>query len=487
MRNSLIFKLTGAFLLVIAIGALVVSILTSQATRGAFNVYTTRSSQVWAERLSGYLSEFYAQTNTWQGVNAFLESGLTAEMLPGSGGNQNSEFPGRGMGSGNKFFGGNSFFPGLRVILADADGVVISDSDNQILGTALSAKNMQLGTPIIVNDAQVGTLLVTPEDFTNSNTLAGEFIDSVNKAIISSAAISALIALVLGAVLLIQIIRPLRQLKNAAASIAGGDLSQRVEIRSQDELGQLGETFNQMAENLAKSESQRRNLVADIAHELRTPLAAIQGTLEGVQDGVFPMDEEQIAALHAETTLLNRLVGDLKLLSLAEAGQLSLNKVDTAVAGLMTQIVERSRPQAELKHIHLESEISQDLPSIMVDTDRITQVVTNLIGNAVNNTPVEGIITLQVAANPEDSGLMVSISDTGPGIEPAELPYIFDRFYRTDKSRLRNSGGSGLGLAIAKQLVEAHGGTIRAESPVQIDEDGHGFGTKVTFTLPYHQ
>src|SRR5574340_617783 len=241
MRNSLIFKLTGAFLLVIAIGALVVSILTSQATRSAFSVYTTRSSQVWAERLSGYLTDFYAQSNSWEGVNIFLESGLAAEIMPGSGGGQSTEFPGRGLGSGKQFFGGNSFFPGLRVVLADAEGIVLSASDNQILGTILSAKKLQVGTPIMVNDALVGTLLVTPEDFNNSNTLAGEFIDSVNKAIINSAAISALIALVLGAVLLIQIIRPLRQLRSAAASIAGGDLSQRVEIRSQDELGQLGE------------------------------------------------------------------------------------------------------------------------------------------------------------------------------------------------------------------------------------------------------
>lgn len=476
MRNSLIFKLTGAFLLVIAIGALMVSVLTSQATRDAFSVYTTRSSQVWAARLSGYLSDFYTQSNSWEGVNAFLESGLTMEMLPGAG---------RGMGSGKQNFGGNSFFPGFHVILTDAGGVVISDSDNHLLNTVLPERELQAGIPVLVDDTQVGTVVVRPEDFSNSNTLAGEFIASVNRAIVSSAAIAALIALVLGAALLLQIVRPLRQLNRAAASIAGGDLNQRVDIRSQDELGQLGATFNQMAENLSQSETQRRNMVADIAHELRTPLAAIQGTLEGVQDGIFPMDEEQISALYAETTLLNRLVGDLKLLSLAEAGQLSLTTVETDISALMAQIVERSRPLAEMKKIRLEASVEPNLAPVKVDTDRITQVVTNLIGNAVYYTPDGGKITLQVAAVPAESALQISVSDTGPGIDPADLPQIFDRFYRTDKSRSRNSGGSGLGLAIAKQLVEAHGGRIWAESPAYQDADGRESGTKVIFTLPY--
>lgn len=484
MRNSLIFKLVGAFLLVIAIGALVVSVLTSQATRDAFSVYTTRNGQIWAARLSDYLRDFYVQSNSWEGVNAFMESGLAGEILPGSGSSQPGDFPGRGMGSGKQFFGGSSIFPGMRIILTDASGVVISDSDNQLLGNELSEREVQAGTPVIVNDIVVGTVLVTPEDYSNSNTLAGEFIDSVNQAIISSAAISALIALALGAVLLIQIIRPLRQLKTAASLIASGDLNQRVNIRSQDELGQLGATFNQMAENLTKSEAQRRNLVADIAHELRTPLTAIQGTLEGVQDGVFPMDDEQISALYAETTLLNRLVGDLKLLSLAEAGQLSLNKGSVDPSTFIRQIIERSRPQAEMKSIRLKPDIPPDLPPITMDSDRINQVISNLIGNAIYYTPAGGIITIQAAVEPDKKVLQISVSDTGPGIDAADLPYIFDRFYRTDKSRSRNSGGSGLGLAIAKQLVEAHGGTIWAESPVQLDEEGRGYGTKVVFTLP---
>lgn len=488
MRNSLIFKLLGAFLLVIAIGALVVSFLTSQATREAFSIYTTRSGQVWAGRLTEYLVNFYSQSNSWQGVDAFLASGLSTEFVPpGAENGELSQNQGHGPGSGRQFIGANAFLSGQRLILADADGVIISDSDNELVGRLLSAEEIQAGTAIIVNDARVGTLFVTPEDFTNSDTLAGEFMSSVNQAIISSTVISSLIALLLGALLLFQIIRPIRQLKDAAEAIASGDLNQRVNIRSKDELGQLGTTFNHMAEHLTSLELQRRNLVADIAHELRTPLTAIQGTLEGVQDGVIPMDEEQIEALYAETTLLNRLVGDLKLLSLAEAGQLSLYKASTDIPALCSTIVERLKPQAEEKGIHLEAHFDQDLSQVVVDSDRIKQVITNLIGNSLYYTPPGGTITLQVISNENDSGLQVSVSDTGPGIDPEDLPYIFDRFYRTDKSRSRNSGGSGLGLAIAKQLVEAHGGTIRVESPLLMDGVSEPHGTKIVFSLPYDQ
>ncbi|MHB0922402.1 MAG: sensor histidine kinase [Bellilinea sp.] len=485
MRNSLIFKLMGAFLLVIAIGALVVSVLTSQATQDAFNLYTTRSGQVWAGRLTEYLAEYYSQTNGWAGVDAFLESGLTAELMPGAANNPANESQGHGLGSGRQFFGANSFLAGQRLVLTDAAGLVISDSENELVGKNLSKDEIQAGAAIIVNDARVGTLFVTPEDFTNSDTLAGEFINSVNRAIISSTIISSLIALLIGALLLFQIIRPIRQLKNAAEAISSGDLNQRVAIRSQDELGQLGTTFNQMAEHLTSLENQRRNLVADIAHELRTPLTAIQVTLEGVQDGVIPMDEEQIAALYAETTLLNRLVGDLKLLSLAEAGQLSLNKTSTDLHALFLQLVERSKSQAEGKAIRLETSIPQELPKLMVDADRITQVVTNLIGNAIYYTPTGGTISMHVSARDDQNLLEVSVSDTGPGIDPEDLPYIFDRFYRTDKSRSRNSGGSGLGLAIAKQLIEAHGGRIWAESPVVMAGVSEQYGTRIAFTLPY--
>jgi two-component system sensor histidine kinase BaeS len=262
-------------------------------------------------------------------------------------------------------------------------------------------------------------------------------------------------------------------------------LNQRVAIHSHDEFGDLGKTFNQMAASLSEAETQRKHLVADVAHELRTPLAAIQGTLEGMQDGVLALDEEQVTALYSETMLLNRLVGDLRLLSLAEAGQLKLEKQPADLAGLIKQAVEGIKPQASQKEITLDADIPAGLPPISVDTDRITQVMNNLIGNALRYTPQAGNITIKAGQlHGESRSIQISVTDSGPGIDPGALPYVFDRFYRADVSRSRESGGSGLGLAIVKQLIEAHGGTVKALSPVFNGDGGKSYGTQIIFTLP---
>ena len=487
MRNSLIFKLLGAFLLVIAIGSLVIAVLTSQATRNAFNLYTTRSGQIWAQRLAPDLADFYARADNWNGVDAVLQSELGTQAIPVGMGQ------GRGFGQGQQNANnGMTLAPASRagvagmeqrLILADEKGIVIGDTQAELLGKQLSASELIYGAAIFVKNNLVGTLVVAPNDLHNSNTPASEFLASVNQAIISSAIIAGLIALILGSILFLQIIKPIRQLKKAATAIASGDLNQRVVIRSRDELGELGLTFNQMAESLANAETQRRHLVADVAHELRTPLAAIQGTLEGMQDGILPLDEEQVAALHSETMLLNRLVDDLKLLSLAEAGQLKLERQETEPGILFQQIVERVKPQADQKNIRLELDLQGDLPVVWMDSDRITQVLNNLIGNALRYTPESGIIKVQGSFLPSTNSLEVSVSDTGQGINPKDLPYVFDRFYRADKSRNRSSGGSGLGLAIVKQLVEAHGGNVRAESPIYQDQKQQGYGTKISFSL----
>jgi two-component system OmpR family sensor kinase/two-component system sensor histidine kinase BaeS len=484
MRNSLLFKLLGAFAIVIAIGALVVSVLTSNATRSAFSLYTTRSGQIWAERISQYLADYYSQSNSWQGVDAVLKSDLSGEIMPGGNENRAGQGQGRGTSGGWQNFSGSMFLIEQRLILADATGTVLSDSSDLLVGQKLLPEDLESGTAVTVHSEQIGTLIVTPDNLTNRNTPAGEFLASVNRAIITSAVISGLIALIVGALLFVQIIRPLHKLRGAAAAIASGDLQQRVNIQSQDELGELGTTFNRMAENLTNAENQRRNLVADVAHELRTPLAAIQGTLEGMQDGILPRDDSQVAALYAETTLLNRLVGDLRLLSLVEAGQLELHQQLVDPTTLILQIAERMKPQANQKSIDLEVSLPPNLPTLTVDSDRITQVLSNLIGNAIRYTPPNGVISVHADA-PAGSGLLeISVSDTGHGIDPADLPYIFNRFYRTDKSRARSSGGSGLGLAIARQLVETHSGRINAESPIYQDKNGVGYGTRVIFTLP---
>lgn len=479
MRNSLLFKLLGAFLLVIALGSIVISLLVSRATGRAFNIYATRNGLLWSQRLAPALADYYSLNDSWQGVDALLKSALVVDHM--STVSEGMMGQGRGSGAGQQNFVMNMVEQ--RSILADAQGWVISDSLDELVGKQLPLIELKKGTPIYVNQTLVGTIIITPVDQLNADSPSGVFLRSVNRAIIGSAILAGLIAVILGASLFSQITSPLRQLNKAATAIAKGDLEQRVNIQSKDELGELGQTFNQMAANLSRIEAQRQSLMADVAHELRTPLTAIQGTLEGMQDGILPRDEEQLSVLLAQTTLLNRLIEDLRLLSLAETGHLKMEFGEIDPQTIKQQLSEQIKPLVEQKGISLEVVVPSGLPKIFGDPDRIFQVLSNLISNAARFTPQGGVIRVEVTAPVGSSLLEFSVSDTGSGIAAEDLPFVFDRFYRADKSRARASGGSGLGLAIVKQLVEAHGGQVRVESPIHYDENNKGFGTRFTFTL----
>jgi two-component system OmpR family sensor kinase/two-component system sensor histidine kinase BaeS len=278
--------------------------------------------------------------------------------------------------------------------------------------------------------------------------------------------------------------RPLADIIAAADAVAAGDLSVRVRTGFRGELGRLATRFNRMIAELERAEEQRRNLTADVAHELRTPLHIIQGNLEGILDGVYQPTPEHLAATLEETRLLARLVDDLQTLSLAEAGQLPLHPVTLSVAGLLSDVVTGFANQAAEQGVALQVADPRDLGELelVADPDRLDQVLSNLVANALRHTPSGGRVTLSAAPLPGGElmpgGARLQVADTGAGIPPEDLPYIFDRFWRGDRSRVRSAGaGSGLGLAIAKQLVQAHGGQIHAESQP-------GQGTVFTIDLP---
>jgi signal transduction histidine kinase len=271
---------------------------------------------------------------------------------------------------------------------------------------------------------------------------------------------------------------PLADVMTAADAVAEGDLSVRVEVpqHSSGEFERLAKSFNRMVEELERSDQQRRNLTADVAHELRTPLHIIRGNLEGVLDDVYEPTDEHIQATLEETQQLSRLVEDLRTLSLAEAGQLPLVWEPVDVAELLADVCTSFSGQAEAAGIDLRVEIEGDPPTVTGDVVRLDQVLGNLIANAIRHTPAGGSITLK--AEPIKDGVRIRVSDTGEGIPADDLPYVFDRFWKGDRARTRASGsGSGLGLAIARQLVNAHGGTICVESEI-------GQGTTFTIELP---
>jgi signal transduction histidine kinase len=276
-----------------------------------------------------------------------------------------------------------------------------------------------------------------------------------------------------------RIATPIADLMSAADAVAEGDLSVRVKEPSHgpEPFGRLVRSFNHMIEELQRADQRRRNLTADVAHELRTPLHIIQGNLEGILDDVYEPTEEHISATLEETSALARLVDDLRTLSLAEAGQLPLVWETVEVSDLLADVCTSFSGQAEVAGVDLTCTMDDSMPvAIMADVGRLDQVLGNLVSNALRYTPAGGHIALR--AKTADGGVCITVSDTGAGILSEDLPYVFDRFWKGDRSRTRaGGGGSGLGLAIARQLVQAHGGRIAVESTV-------GQGTTFTIDLP---
>lgn len=266
---------------------------------------------------------------------------------------------------------------------------------------------------------------------------------------------------------------PLDDLYNASERVASGDYSVRVEEKGPPEIQSLMKSFNSMAERLQVNDQQRRNMLADISHELRTPITVIQGNVEGMLDGVYPTDETRLRSIIEETQILSRLVDDLRTLSLAESGALHLKREPTHLAALIRDAVSGFETLIQEKEIRLETSLENG-EDAMIDPQRVREVLTNLLSNALRYTPRGGEVKVRLteATVGEERNVTISMEDSGPGIEPQLLPHIFERFYKSS-----DSGGMGLGLSIAKYLVEAHQGRIWAESEV-------GEGTTISFTIP---
>ncbi len=459
MRLSLFWKIMAAFALVLAVGVGGITLIARQTTTSEFQYYMFGGG-VGLDQVAAQLADYYALNGTWDGVGTFFEeSGMMG---------------GRGMMRG--------YGPGRRITLADALGNVVADSTGAA-GGQLPANQLSRGVPITVRGQRVGTLLASgASGLQPMGGMMGApeqaFLDRVNRAVLLAGLAAGALALLLGFVVFRGITAPLSRLTYAARAVATGDLTQRVQIHSRDEIADLGSAFNSMAETLQRGEQLRREMTADIAHELRTPLSVIQGSLEAVLDGVYPADAEHIQPALDQAQLLARLVEDLRTLALAEAGQLSLDRQPTDAVKLVKRVVASFEPQAADKRVTLVVDTPPALPRVQADGQRIAQVLTNLLGNALRYTPENGRVDVQLRA--EARSVLITVADTGPGISAGDLPHVFDRFYRADKSRARdpsNGGGSGLGLAIARSIVTAHGGRIWAESKT-------GQGTALAFTLP---
>ncbi len=444
---------TGA---VIVICLLVAGLLSGTLIRRRFESFVSAEQSAALQRLVPLLADYYQRNGSWDGLPQAL-----------------SGRRGQGMGMGM----GMSMGMGLRVIVLTPDYRVAADSQDELNGQPVSAAVWNSATPIVVGGSEVGRVTSGAGMTQVQRRTAQEqaFLSSLAWALLGAGVVGGIAAILVASGLALQITAPAKRLTQAARRIAAGKLEERVDITSHDELGEVSSAFNEMAGALQRQEELRRHMVADIAHELRNPLAVMQVDLESLQDGLTEPTPEVLASLREEVDMLSRLVEELRLLSLVDAGGLELQLQPVKLADEAQAALQQVGTAAERKGVRVEALLPADLPPAAADPSRLRQVLLNLLQNALRHTPQGG--SVRVLAQNEGALLHLQVTDTGEGIAPQDLPHIFDRFYRADSSRARATGGSGLGLTISKALVEAMGGKIWAESVV-------GKGTMVHFTLP---
>ena len=447
-----------AFALIALVSILSLVFLVRLTTQREVTAFMFRGGMSGTVDLVAALESYYQENGSWQDVDALFR-------VPSGRGHM-------GQGYGRQGMGG---MMNQRLILVGSDGELVYDTADPEASTQLDEGQLRSAIELINGSQTVGYLI--PEGGVAFQ--AGDhrvLTQRLENAAWAAALIAGGVSLLLSMLLTYTLLRPVRDLTGAAQGLASGQLSHRVKVRGDDELAALGQAFNQMAESLQQAEQSRRDMTADIAHELRTPLAVQRAHLEAIQDGIYPLSPQALEPVLEQNHTLARLVEDLRTLALADAGQLTLNRSRQDLGELTANVVERFKTQANARQIELRLEPGPGLlPQVWVDATRIEQVIANLVTNALRYTPEGGRIVAQLDYQP--GAVLLSIHDSGPGIPLEALPHIFERFYRAGHSRSREEGGTGIGLAIARQLAEAHQGRLEAANHA-------GGGALFTLRLP---
>ena len=433
--SSIQFRLVLGFAQVLGLALFGVSWYVGSVAQNEVERFERRDQQIRAERVKRLLARHYFRNRGWDNLQRTVEEAASAT--------------------------------GRRILVEDARGDLVADShsDSRESFTGDTARSQTI--PIERNGRLLGQVTLILEESTGAirEPAVSRLASAVDRALLLTGLAAGVSGVLLVWLMSRRVLSPVRTLGAAAQKLGQGDLAQRVPASVPGELGQLAHTFNIMAANLQEAEIRRRNLVADVAHELRTPLSNIQGYLEAVKDGLLQPNAATIDIIHQQVLHLVSLVEDLRVLALAESGSLRLDYQSVAPGELLEQIAEAFRARAGAKGVDLVLDLPRQLPAVEIDRTRVTQVVGNLLANAILHSPEGSVVTVSARA-PDPETLRLAVADQGRGIEPEELSQIFDRFYRVDPSRARATGGSGLGLTIAKQLVEAHQGTIGVESKI---------------------
>lgn len=460
MRLRLFFS----FLLIALVSIASVLIVVRQSAIQEVRTYMFRGGMAGVEGIVRDLEAHYESTRSWEG----------AEYLLGSAGNNQRNRRGN-QGDPQGLGGMMGGMMNQRLRLTDAQGNLILDNEGSNPINILTGDELQQAIPLQLDSEIVGYLL--PEGgmvFSRGDDT--DLLNRLTSAAYIAAGVAIGFALILALLLSTRLLRPVRALTTAASSLAEGDLSKRVSVQGDDELATLGQTFNQMATSLENAEESRRAMTADIAHELRTPLAVQRAQLEALQDGVYPTSDENLTSVLEQNILLSRMVEDLRTLALADSGQLQLERIPTDLLKLVERVLERFRAQTKGREIDLRFSTQGDCQMLSLDPGRLEQILGNLLSNALRYAPNGSWVETSLDCNRDK--VVLSVHDNGPGIPDGSRELIFKRFYRADQSRSRSEGGSGLGLAIARQLTEVQGGTLTASNH---NEGGALF--KLTFPL----
>ncbi len=467
MTHSLNFRLLAAFAVVIIVIMSTVFFFTYRTTRGEISRIGERLQTEQDRRVQTELGRYYYFARTWEGVQPQVVQW-------------------------GKLYN-------LRIILTDNAGTVLADSEEEFIGTTYASNDP--GRPVVAVTGRLGGILRTGQETATPDETARPMMGTVTAGVLYithgdlpdinrtslqityntigrfflwGGLLAIAIAILLTFILSRRILAPVKALTSATRRFGKGDFSHRVESHDKGEMGELASSFNAMADDLERNERLRRNMVADVAHELRTPLSNLRGYLEAIHDGVVKPDTATLHSLNEEASSLSRLVDDLQELSLADAGELKLVFQPEDISRLIRETVTALQTEAAARQIVFSTDLPVALPEVNIDSHRVKQVLYNLLDNAVAHTGPEGRVT--VKAWQEADRVYISVADTGEGIPAEDLPLIFERFYRVDKSRTRATGGTGLGLTITKRLVEAHGGRIDVRGTP-------GQGTTFTFSL----
>ena len=457
MKTSLNLKLVAAFILVAVITGVVLAIVFRSINQNRFDQFVLdQQSQSTAELLTAY----YQTYGSWDGIEQILVEQRSMGMGMNMGG------PNRGGQAGEmrRLFG-----------LADPTGKVIVGVDELwTVGDRLTPSELAEGVPLTIDNQSVGTLLVI-QRLPVYNAAEQRFISRTNRALLIGLIGAVVLAGLLGAWIARGLTHPLRDLTAATKNLARGLPQQVVNINSRDELGELGKAFNKMSHDIETSNQLRRQMTADVAHDLRTPLTVIGGYVEAIRDGALEASPERMDLIRDEVEHLNRMVAELRLLSQADAGELKLELQTLDPAELLTKTGSMFALEAERKGIVLTVNALPGIAKVQGDESRLMQVLENLLANAFRHTRSGGQVSLGLAL--VENQVEINVTDTGEGIAPEELPYVFERFHRGDKSRHADENQSGLGLAIVKAIVTSHGGSVNATSEP-------GKGTSLIIRLP---